>query len=177
MENTKNKLPENTKTFINKLKNYLNTKIYFYGSIQRDDYFVGESEIDITIFSDNTEAMISKILHYLHIKKNKVNKIFWHASLNNRLIQGYKLMYNNENEDIKLEITIYDDKYKKYVLYDEQIDMNLPLYISFMLIFLKVMYYNLKILPSKYYIKCKRILFNYVKGNNSLFLSLNNFLH
>jgi len=172
MEYTKNKLPKNIQLFMNELKEYLNTKIYYYGSIQRYDYFIGESDIDVCIFTDNIDGMLSKITHFLHLKKNKVHKIFMHSSINNKLIQGYKLMYYNENMNFKLEMTVYDEKYKKYVLHDHMIDINIPLYMSFILIILKMFFYNMKILPSIYYIKCKRQLFNFIKGNNSLFLSL-----
>ena len=39
MENTKNKLTLNESIFFDKLKKYIDKPIYFYGSIQRDDYF------------------------------------------------------------------------------------------------------------------------------------------
>ena len=53
MEITKNKLTSYEKDFFDKLKNQINKPIYFYGSIQRDDYFPQSSDIDINIFSDN----------------------------------------------------------------------------------------------------------------------------
>jgi tRNA nucleotidyltransferase (CCA-adding enzyme) len=51
METTKNKLPENINLFFEKLKNYLDAELYFYGSVQRNDYFHGSSDIDVDIFT------------------------------------------------------------------------------------------------------------------------------
>ena len=39
METTKNKMPPYAKQFFYNLSNYLDTQIYYYGSIQRNDYF------------------------------------------------------------------------------------------------------------------------------------------
>ena len=52
METTKNKLSPETKQFFDKLSSYLDTKLYFYGSVQRDDYFDGKSDIDVDILED-----------------------------------------------------------------------------------------------------------------------------
>ena len=49
METTKNQLTPYESNFFNKLKIYLDTPLYFYGSIQRDDYKSGYSDIDIDI--------------------------------------------------------------------------------------------------------------------------------
>jgi predicted nucleotidyltransferase len=69
METTKNKLSPYATTFFNKLGNYLDTKLYFYGSIQRDDYFTNDSDLDVAIFTDNTSSMLSKMINYFNIKK------------------------------------------------------------------------------------------------------------
>ena len=53
METTKNELPYKLKRFFYKLENDLDTKLYFYGSIQRNDYVAGKSDIDVSIFTDN----------------------------------------------------------------------------------------------------------------------------
>ena len=46
METTKNIMPEYSNLFFNKIKNYLDTPIYFFGSVQRDDYFPQSSDIE-----------------------------------------------------------------------------------------------------------------------------------
>ena len=69
MENTKNKLPENVNVFFNKLSDYLDTKLLFYGSVQRGDYFPGSSDIDVDIFTDNVNSTVTKMQHFLYTKK------------------------------------------------------------------------------------------------------------
>ena len=65
METTKNKLSSYESDFFNKLSNYLDTKLYFYGSIQRDDYKPGHSDIDVDIFTDNIHSALIKIQNLL----------------------------------------------------------------------------------------------------------------
>jgi hypothetical protein len=43
METTKNKLPEKEQQFFNELSKYLDTSLYYYGSVQRNDYFPGKA--------------------------------------------------------------------------------------------------------------------------------------
>jgi predicted nucleotidyltransferase len=168
MEYTKNKIPDDIQNVINKFKKYIDTKIYYYGSIQRNDYFINNSDIDILIFTDNTEAMIHKVSHYFHIKKNKIRKIVW--NYNNKLIQAYKVMYYSNNPNFRLEIIISDEKYKKYILdYQRMPIVNMTVYISFLLILLKCLYYNLQILPTSYYKYYKSIIFNHIRGEESSF--------
>ena len=50
METTKNDLPPNTKKFFYNLSEYLDTKLLYYGSVQRSDYVPGKSDIDVIIF-------------------------------------------------------------------------------------------------------------------------------
>jgi hypothetical protein len=167
MEYTKNKIPNDIQEFIDKLKNYIDTKIYFYGSVQRYDYFAGKSDIDFSVFTDNTEAMIYKISHYLHINKKQFHKIVWYYK--NKLIEGYKVVYKNENPKCTLEITIYDEKYKEYVLEDHLSPFKLPFYILILLIFLKLLYYNLQIIPTSFYRDYKNLIFVLYKGRNTYF--------
>ena len=53
METTRNELPQNTKKFFYNLGEYLDTKVLFYGSIQRADYVPGKSDIDVVIIDGN----------------------------------------------------------------------------------------------------------------------------
>ena len=53
MENTKNVLPDHNRQFFKDLSEYLDTKLYFFGSVQRPDYFPGKSDIDIFLQTMN----------------------------------------------------------------------------------------------------------------------------
>ena len=168
MEYTKNKIPDDIQNVINKFKKYIDTNIYYYGSVQRDDYFINNSDIDILIFTDNTEAMIHKVSHFFHIKKKNIRKIVW--NYNNKLIQAYKVMYYSNNPNFRLEIIISDEKYKKKILdYQRMPIYNMTFYISLLLIILKYFYYNWQILPSSYYKYYKQIIFNHIRGEESSF--------
>ena len=74
------------------------------------------------------------------------------------------------NPNFRLEIIISDEKYKKNILdYQRMPILNMTFYISFLLIFLKCLYYNLQILPTSYYKYYKNIIFNHIRGEDSLF--------
>jgi predicted nucleotidyltransferase len=168
MEYTKNKIPDDIQNVINQFKKYIDTNIYYYGSVQRDDYFINNSDIDILIFTDNTEEMINKVSHYFHINKKNIRKVVWNYK--NKLIQAYKVMYYSNNPSFRLEIVISDEKYKKNILdYQRMPIFNMTNYISFLLIFLKYLYYNLQILPKSHYKYYKNIIFNHIRGEDSLF--------
>ena len=74
METIKNKIPDTTKQFFDELSDYLNTKLLFFGSVQRSDYFPGESDIDVDIFTDNPSRIINQIQNYLNIDKKTTIK-------------------------------------------------------------------------------------------------------
>jgi preprotein translocase subunit SecE len=77
MTKTKNKIPDSTNNFLNNLSEYLQTQLYFYGSVQRYDYFPGNSDIDIDIFTDNEKSTINKLSNFLQINKTEFKKIIW----------------------------------------------------------------------------------------------------
>ena len=69
MESTKQKLPENVTIFFKNLSNLLETKLLYFGSVQREDYFPGNSDIDVDIFTENVSSTLAKMQHFLHAKK------------------------------------------------------------------------------------------------------------
>ena len=172
MEYTKNKIPDDIKNVINKFKKYIDTKIYFYGSIQRRDYFISKSDIDILIFTDNTDAMIHKVSHYFHINKKKIRKIVWNYK--NKVLEGYKVLYYNDNPKFRLEITISNEKYKKDILDYQRMPINMTFFMSLLLILLKCIYYNLQLIPTSYYRYYKTIIFDNIRGEPSSFTYIDN---
>lgn len=162
MEYTKNKLPIKTQEFLNKMKEYLDTNLYFYGSVQRLDFFPNKSDIDICIFTDNTQTMINKLSSFLHMDKTKIKKIFLNIKTNtNRyeIIYCYKCVYKNPKLNLILEITICNEKYKKNILLNNYIKgINISIYIVIILFILKFIYYYTNIIPFKCYTKYKNII-------------------
>ncbi len=172
MEYTRNKLPEKVQSFFNKMSKYINSKIYFYGSIQRRDYLINNSDIDICVFTDNTQTMIHKIQHFLHLKKDTFKKIMWTAYPSNTIVYGYKTKYKNKDPLIKLEITIYNEKYKNAILQQHIIKSDLPFYTIFFLIILKFMYYTLRLISKNQFIYYKNKITSISVGlpDNKLFI-------
>ena len=150
-------LPKNVKDFLYKLNDYLDTDLYFYGSINRPDYHHGKSDIDIAIFSDNMNSTISKLQHILHVKTDDFDKVKW--NLNGYDINGYKIKCG-KFIDIKCEIAIYDINFKNIVLNDLKNYNLVPWYIQSSLYILKTLHYTIPILSNKTYLQYKVYLFN-----------------
>ena len=157
METTKNKLPEDVQLFLNNLKQYLDKPIYFYGSIQRPDYMSG-SDLDVDIFTDNEISTIEKLSHYLDIPNYKFKKTISKYNNDHTVIYGHKIMYISKELSLPIEFSIYDEKYKTHVLNEHNSKVNLPFYITFMLLILKTIYYNLHLVDQKTYSKTKRTI-------------------
>jgi predicted nucleotidyltransferase len=167
METTKNKLSSYEKNFFDKLRNYIDKPIYFYGSIQRDDYFSQKSDIDIDIFSDNEISTLHMVQNFLNLGKNEFKKSVYKMDKTNKVIPGYKGKYIDLKHNLNVEISVYNDKYKDDILEEHLSKFNLPFYIIFILIILKILHYNLGILPIVYYSKFKKLLTNYCYDNNT----------
>jgi len=155
MESTKHPLPKNTVQFYKELSEYLNTKILFYGSVQRADYFPNYSDIDVDIFSDNVHSTVEKMKHFLHLDKSKVKKVVWKLS-NNRIVTGYKIKYVDEESKFRTEFSIYDEQFKEDVLRNHMEKTILPYYATVMLFIIKFLYYKLEILDKSSFIYLKR---------------------
>ena len=171
METTKNELSSFEKIFFQKLGEYLNQPIYFYGSIQRDDYFPQLSDIDIDIFSYNEKDTILKLQNYLNLERSEFKKFVYKIDKTNIIVSGYKTQYNDKKNKLNVEIAVYNEKYKHAVLKEHKSKFNMPYYIICILILLKILHYNLSILPVFYYSMFKKIVTNTLfDGNNSKFV-------
>ena len=146
METTKHKLPEEANIFFNNLSEFLDINMVYFGSIQRGDYFPGDSDIDVDIFTDNENSTIVKMQEFLHKSRNKFKKIVWRIRHSNRLVSGYKVFYKHPSGKFSAEFSIYNNKFKEDVLAVHQVKMSLPFYVTYMLIFLKMLYYNFGIM-------------------------------
>jgi hypothetical protein len=175
METTKNELPIYAKDFFNKLSNYLDTKIYFYGSIQRYDYFPNFSDIDVDIFTDNEKSTVSKLAHFLELNKNEFKKIVYRLHKSNKVIYGYKIKYDDIENNFSTEISVYNEKDKEDILLEHNSKINIPFYITGLLYFLKFFYYSLGILPQNIYYLIKNFIINYlVEGKDCEFITMQN---
>ena len=101
----------------------------------------------------------------MDLSNHPISKYFYPNKTNN-IIPGYKSKYTDEENKLSLEISVYDEKYKEYILKEHQSKFNLPIYIIIVLKFLKVLHYNLGILPIYYYSRFKKYLTNNLYDNN-----------
>ena len=96
METTRNELPIELKRFLAKLRIYLDTPLYYYGSIQRKDYVAGQSDIDVSIFADNENSVIAKMCHYLRVNRKDFKTIIIKNTA--KIVYGYKIKYQTESK-------------------------------------------------------------------------------
>lgn len=173
METTKNEMSPYAKNFFYKLSNYLDNKFYFYGSIQRFDYFPKHSDIDADLFTDNEQSTILKIQHFLGKQKTDFKKFIYRLHKSNKLVQGYKIKHKDYENNFNTEIAIYNEKYKDAVLLEHNFKNELPFFVTILIITLKFIYYNLKIIPSNLYKYLKRFFLNHmVEGRDAEFVLL-----
>lgn len=173
METTKNKLPIGAKNFFDKLSNYLDTKIYYFGSIQRYDYFPKSSDIDVDIFTDNEEQTLNYIMNFLGLKKYEFKKFVYKLHKTNKLVYGHKVKYKEPNNNFAVEISIYNENVKFEVLQEHNSKMNIPIYVLLLLLLLKILYYNLNMISKPYYKYLKGLVINYlVEGQDVEFVTV-----
>ena len=173
MEITKNEMSNNAKKFFTKLTNYLDTKIYYYGSIQRYDYIPDFSDIDVAIFCDNIDSTISRLQNFLNVKKSNFKRFVHRLPRTGKVVYGQKIKYVDPDNTFTAEMAIYDEKIKEEVLMEKRTKNNIPFYISFFLYIIKFLYYKLRILPFKVFFKLKQIcLNNLVEGKDAEYVIL-----
>jgi predicted nucleotidyltransferase len=158
METTKNKIPENQQIFFEKLKKYLDTKIYFFGSVQRPDYFKESSDIDAAIFTDNIKGIIYKMQIFLDKEPDDFKQVVWKITNDNSIVNGFKVKYKNKEENFVTEISIYDIKYKEKILEEYNAKKDLPFYATWSLIFIKFLFYKLGIIPLELFLYLKNFI-------------------
>jgi predicted nucleotidyltransferase len=172
METTKNKLTQEETIFFQNLRDYLDTPIYFYGSIQRDDYLPEYSDIDVDIFTNSENSIIIKLENYLNVKRNDFQKTLCIMDNKKRVVPGYKIKYNNEDKKINVEFSIFNEKYKKYVIESQKSKFSLSYYTCIILLVLKSLYYKFNIIPFKLFRQLKNYLIGITEEDKKNFIIL-----
>jgi len=162
LENIRYKLREKDYYFLKNIQMYIDNELYFYGSVARYDYFPEKSDIDIIIITENVDSTIKQLQNHLNISKDAIERIVNHMD-NKSMSYAYKINYSNLDNDLALEIFIYDEKYREMIINDIEKKNNLPIYIVIVLCILKVLSYYLRIIPDDAY--------KYIKNSiNNLYL-------
>jgi hypothetical protein len=151
-------LTKKEKSYFHKMSDYLDTKLYYYGSVTRDDYVPNKSDIDIAIFTDNEHSIMSKLQHFLHAKRKAFDKIAW--KLNGQMIYGYKIKCMDYT-GINCEIAIYNNEFKTVLIEDYNKPLKNQTFLIYVLLnVLKLLYYQIPLLPKSTFIELKRYILN-----------------
>jgi hypothetical protein len=173
METTKNEMPSYAKVFFHKLSKYLDNKFYFYGSVQRNDYFPNSSDIDADLFTDTEQSTILKLQNFLGVKKYQFRRFVYKLHKTNKIVRGHKIKYIDLDNNFTTEISVYNEKDKNDVLVEHNSKSVLPFYVSFFLIILKTIYYKLRLISERTYTYFKKILMNYmIEGEDVEFVGI-----
>lgn len=178
METTRNELPYKLKRFLDKMKTDLDTQFYYYGSVQRNDYIEGKSDIDICIFTDNETSMITRVAHFLQVQKTDFKRFIKRTTTD--VAYGYKVKYettetNDKNELFKIEFSIYNTKFKNVLMDHYHKTINAPIFILSLLFILKHLYYSFHIISKERYKEIKNYIFDeiYLKLKGGSFSIIN----
>jgi predicted nucleotidyltransferase len=160
IEKIKNNLTDYDYQFLTNLQRYIDTELIFFGSIKRCDFFMGKSDIDIAIITDNIESVKKKLQNYLNIGKSIIKRSMQKIPNSNKLVYGYKINYDDEENNLYLEIIIYDEQYRSFIINNIEKSNNLPFYITIIYFILKVLTHYLMILPNDVFKYCKNFVMN-----------------
>ena len=158
MEAIKERLSEQNYHFLKKFQEYIGSELIFFGSIKRCDFLQKYSDIDIAIISDNVENTLVKLKNFLNIDNQKIRKIFQKFPNTTNIVYGYKTNYNDVNNDLSLEIILYDEKYRTHVINSVNNINNFPFYITYILFIIKILYYKLNVISDKLFKYIKQLL-------------------
>jgi predicted nucleotidyltransferase len=148
---------KNLQIFLENISNYTGETIYVYGSILRSDYNK-KSDVDICIFTHNINSLKIKLQHFLVTNKKNFKTIYWILPESKRMAVGYKIFYKNIKNNLMVEISIYNEKYKNEILNEHYSKTILPYYATILLFIIKFLHYDMNILNRTNYAYLKKII-------------------
>jgi hypothetical protein len=157
MDDVKHKMPMNKQIFFTNLENYLETPLYYFGSVKRYDYSPDNSDIDAILFTNNEASSISHLQNWFHASKSEFKKTVNYLPTSKQIAYGHKYTYKNKTQNISTDILIYNIKYEELLKKDTLSKINVPLYITIIWIILKFLHYQVGILSRLTYVYCKQI--------------------
>lgn len=158
MDKIRHRLSDTQREFFDNLSIYIDKPLYFYGSIYRMDYLPGKSDIDLDLFTESETSTIQMLCNYLNMNKNEFKKSFY--KINSTIVNGYKAKYKDEQKQIDIELSVYNEKYKPLILEEHDRCKSLPFHISIILVIVKFFYYTLGVLSTDMYRVIKLNLMN-----------------
>ena len=172
METTINKMTADETLFFDRLIASLETQVYFFGSIQRPDYFPKHSDIDVDIFSFHEKSIVYKLSSFLNVDNSKFKRFVTRPNDSMVVMNGYKYMYKDPEGRFSVEFSVYNEKFKEAVLKDHLRKFVLPFYILYPLILLKFIYHKLNLMPTETFRSCKKVLMGVTDDSYHSFVML-----
>jgi hypothetical protein len=171
METTRNQLPSPVQQYIHRLSHQLQLQPYYYGSVQRLDYFPGLSDVDIAYFTDNVSSSLSTLSYALDVKVSDIKGFLTLLSSDKtgkkQMIRGHKIGVFEPETNVYIEISLFQEKDKDIVLEYKNKDIHLPLYIVYTFMILKCISYYTIFLPLPVFNQIKNQILNQYHGNHS----------
>jgi predicted nucleotidyltransferase len=159
MEKTKNQLTPAQSSFFLNLRNFLDTPIYFFGSIQRFDYIPGYSDIDALVFTDNFTEMKYKLTSFFKKQVSDFKRIVKH--IGNQVFVGYKIFYKDLEKSILVEVSVFSSKDKEmYLKVQREVKDSVPLGVMIIMYIVKLLYYRLQLISNSSYKEIKAYFLN-----------------
>lgn len=166
MQTTRYRLSEPVRGFFHDMSEALQLKPYFYGSVQRNDFFPGKSDIDVSFFSGNIDLTARRLALFLQKPFSSIRRVVW--DIRGTVIPGYKAKYCDSSIGLNAEVSLYETKYQSLVR--EELQLQLPFAASFLIRSIKFLYYTIGIIPKEQYKYWKRIILARCNEDSANFL-------
>ncbi len=156
MEEPRHALAESQHLFLQRMKTYLQLPLYYYGSVQRADYFAEESDIDVAIFSPTPESTLQRLVGFLHLSRADMKPFFWKLDVAPITVRGHKFAVQRPDDGIACDICVYDLSAKDMLLREYQDKIDLPAWAIVALCIVKWLFYHLSVLSLDSYKNWKK---------------------
>ena len=156
MQSTHQCLSVPIRGFFHRMSEALNLKPYFYGSVQRNDFFPGKSDIDVTFFSGDESMTARQLSVFLGQPLQQLRRVVW--DIHGTIVHGYKAKFDDPSIDLHAEIAIYNTRHMEIVRKKQRAQFQLPFYVSVLIQSIKYLHYTLGIMPKAQYKYWKRTI-------------------
>ena len=179
METPKHPLTIQQSRFLSKVRSVLPEKLYFYGSILREDFLPGISDIDVLYFTkDNLKKTVDDLYRFLlqDTKKTRLQQLqfLYHSTETKKVISGYKIKYTSIDSGMVIEISFYEFPFKEMIMKEQLRKADIPVFVVYSMLILKVLAYKYRVLPENLFRWIKDRLFINMSGIKNTFLPVDN---
>ena len=111
-------------------------------------------------------------MNFLGVNRYEFKKFVYRLHKSNKLVYGNKIKYKEPQNNFAVEISIYNENDKNNVLLEHNSKMNIPIYVSLLLVILKNLYYSFNLISKTNYKYIKGLIINHlVEGSDVEFVT------